>query len=62
MSDDTATPEINIGANASGNYQIAFDALGPPGSTLLYEHVSPALQRSLNFYVFTEITFGNLLN
>jgi hypothetical protein len=51
MSDDIATPEINIGANASANYQIASDALGPPGSTLLYEHVSQALQRSLNFMI-----------
>lgn len=51
MSDETATPEANPGANADASYQMAFDSLGPPGSTLLYEHVQLALQRSLSTLV-----------
>jgi hypothetical protein len=51
MSDDLATPETHPGSNAHSDYQRAFDALGSQGSTLLYDHVQLALQKSLSTLV-----------
>ena len=51
MSDDIATPETHPGSNAHSDYQRAFDSLGPQGSTLLYDHVQLALQKSLSTLV-----------
>lgn len=47
MSNDVTTPETHPGANAQANYQMAFDAMGQPGSTLLYDDVQSILHKNL---------------
>ena len=51
MSDDLTTPETHPGAYAQANYQMAFDAMGQPGSSLLYDNVQTVLQKSLSTLV-----------
>lgn len=48
MSSNDSTPDINTGATAEDATQQAFDMLGPPGSTLLFDQVKPSLLSTLN--------------